>query len=560
MFKKAPYPAGFSFLAVLWVLAMAHPGLAAGTSFTYQGKLDLNGAPVNGAVDVRLALFDDAAAGTQIGTTQTIHNVQVVEGLFTVVADFGDGAFQGSQRWLQIRVANPAGSAYVTLAPRQEVTAAPISTFSLKPWESAAGKTWYMGGDVGIGTSNPQTPLAIMGNGATKPVGITQNQVGGTSSMEFTTTDAADQQATRLMIRGNVDDTNIQFFRGARGSETETMRIDSVGNVGIGATNPLLSLGYPDTWKGLHIAKAENNNRAVAVLEGAWGARLHLRRDGVANPNFAMTYSYENPGVVFHWLNEDLSNAATCMRFHPNGNVGIGTGAIPTASLHIDNNNSITALRIESSLNGITATADGRAISAFTTNGTSIYGHAENGIAVKGTCTSPSGYAGYFQGRGFVSERLGIGRIPITYSLEVEGSASKSIPGLWLANSDARIKTDVRTISNALETLDAVRLVDYCYTDWYLSQHPKIKDHRYMSVIAQEFAEVFPDYVKPGGEELPGGDAILQVDTYPLTVYSAAAAQELHTRIIQLDAEHADLKRMTDSLEARITRLESGGR
>ena len=81
-----------------------------------------------------------------------------------------------------------------------------------------------------------------------------------------------------------------------------------------------------------------------------------------------------------------------------------------------------------------------------------------------------------------------------------------------------------------------------------------------MSVIAQEFAEVFPDYVTAGGDTLPNGDAILQVDTYPLTVYSAAAAQELHARIRQLDAEHAELNRVTESLEQRVERLERGNR
>ena len=70
--------------------------------------------------------------------------------------------------------------------------------------------------------------------------------------------------------------------------------------------------------------------------------------------------------------------------------------------------------------------------------------------------------------------------------------------------------------------------MDFRYTDDYRAAHPGIEDKRYLNVIAQEFAKVFPDDVKSSGEKLPDGSPILQVDTYPLTIYSAAAVQELH--------------------------------
>ena len=51
------------------------------------------------------------------------------------------------------------------------------------------------------------------------PVNITQNSVGGAATMEFTTTDISDAQATRLLIRGNGDNADIEFYTGASGSE-----------------------------------------------------------------------------------------------------------------------------------------------------------------------------------------------------------------------------------------------------------------------------------------------------------------------------------------------------
>jgi len=94
-------------------------------------------------------------------------------------------------------------------------------------------------GSIAIGTDSPVVPLTILGNGATRAVGITQYQVGGNSTMELTTTDANGYQATRLLFRGNANDADIEFYSGARGAETVTVFIrGSDGNVGIGTSSP----------------------------------------------------------------------------------------------------------------------------------------------------------------------------------------------------------------------------------------------------------------------------------------------------------------------------------
>ncbi|QJE96930.1 tail fiber domain-containing protein [Luteolibacter luteus] len=147
------------------------------------------------------------------------------------------------------------------------------------------------------------------------------------------------------------------------------------------------------------------------------------------------------------------------------------------------------------------------------------------------------------------SGKIGIRRAAVTNVLEVEGNASKAVAGDWLSNSDRRIKTDIHTLTGALDKIDSVRLVDFRYTDQYLATHPRIENRRYLNVIAQEFAKVFPDHVKSSGERLEDGSEILQVDTYPLTIYSAAAVQELHRENQELRAKLADQ-------ELRLRRLE----
>jgi hypothetical protein len=120
------------------------------------------------------------------------------------------------------------------------------------------------------------------------------------------------------------------------------------------------------------------------------------------------------------------------------------------------------------------------------------------------------------------ASRVGVGRTPAAYALEVEGDASKTVAGSWLANSDARIKTDVRTIEGALETLAKLRPVAFRYTAEHRAKHPSIADRDYNNFIAQEYREVFPDAVKEDGEGL------LSVDTYDVQPYLVRAVQELH--------------------------------
>lgn len=109
--------------AVIVVLTLAAGAAiqAQSTAFTYQGRLTDNGGAANGAYSLQFRLFDTEQAGNQIGATQT-QSVNVVNGYFTARLDFGATAFtSNTNRWLEIQVGA------TTLAPRQEITAAPTA-------------------------------------------------------------------------------------------------------------------------------------------------------------------------------------------------------------------------------------------------------------------------------------------------------------------------------------------------------------------------------------------------------------------------------------------------
>jgi hypothetical protein len=112
--------------AVLLLFSVNHAGLAQTTAFTYQGRLEANGAPANGSFDLVFSLFNTNTGGSQIGGALTNAATAVSNGLFTVAPNFGGGIFTGAEYWLQIGVrTNGDTGSFTTLSPLQEITPAP---------------------------------------------------------------------------------------------------------------------------------------------------------------------------------------------------------------------------------------------------------------------------------------------------------------------------------------------------------------------------------------------------------------------------------------------------
>lgn len=114
------------YLAALAFLAVNAGAGPIGTAFTYQGRLNDQSAPANGSYDLRFRLYDDIAAGTQVGGTFTNLAVAFSNGLFTVVLDFGAGSFDGAGRWLEVGVRKGTND-FTELSPRQPVTPVPYA-------------------------------------------------------------------------------------------------------------------------------------------------------------------------------------------------------------------------------------------------------------------------------------------------------------------------------------------------------------------------------------------------------------------------------------------------
>lgn len=295
-------------------------------------------------------------------------------------------------------------------------------------------------------------------------------------------------------------------------------------------------------------------------------------------------------GAVVAWGRSDAGQTSV-----PNGLTGvvaIAAGAYHSLALKSDGkvvvwgyNSSGQVSNQPSNLSGVSKIAGGYSFSAalksdgtLVTWGSNTYGQTEiPSAAAQITALAGGGFhvlalrassipaqVARLDQDNFFTGNVGIGRAAAINGLEVEGDASKTTAGNWLANSDRRIKTDIESITGALEKIDQVRLVDFRYTEEYRAAHPSIDDIRYPNVIAQEFAKVFPNDVKSSGELMADGSPILQVDTYPLTIYSAAAVQELHRenvelkkKVARLDTKFVDQEKRFADQEKRLRKLEA---
>lgn len=120
------------FRAVLFLLLLISPGRTLAqqtTTFTYQGQLRDGGANANGNYTLTFKLYDAPAGGAQAGETVTAVNHPIVNGVFSVNLDFGEGAFNGTGRWLDITVKHGVSEPQ-TLSPRERLLPVPYALYA----------------------------------------------------------------------------------------------------------------------------------------------------------------------------------------------------------------------------------------------------------------------------------------------------------------------------------------------------------------------------------------------------------------------------------------------
>ncbi len=98
-----------------------------GSGFSYQGQLLDSGVPANEKYDIIFRAYNQETGGLDIAE-ESFTDIQVDNGLFNISElDLGDAVFMGNEVWLELSVSKANEGNFITLSPRQRISAAPYA-------------------------------------------------------------------------------------------------------------------------------------------------------------------------------------------------------------------------------------------------------------------------------------------------------------------------------------------------------------------------------------------------------------------------------------------------
>ena len=395
-----------------------------------------------------------------------------------------------------LHIANPASGndglvfqkwAYTTsttgvyeLALKQTVTSGVVRyNFSMINASTAYNDVLVLDrGSIGIGTTSPIGKLTIRE---------------ATTSIEFNT-DA--NGSYMLSFDRTAGSYKPMTFRGGEfifsPSDSEKVRITNAGNVGIGTTSPTEALDVRGT---IRVSRSGVNDSGILAfgnfLNGAGYFDNGIFRSALNAPstsgNILHMASYE--ALVFTAGTAAFGSQTIRMFINgSNGYIGIANTS-PQALLHVAGTVSYGSIRVTpSSANGESAIAFFTDTAGTDTNDSWVVGHAgwgHTGDFVIGN--ENNGAGGNVRLLIEKGGNVGIGTTGPAYTLDVSGTIRAT--GDVIAYSDARVKENVNTITDALTKVTSLRGVTYTRKD-------NEDKSRKVGVIAQEVLPILPEVVQ----------------------------------------------------------------
>ncbi|MCH8147089.1 MAG: collagen-like protein [Planctomycetes bacterium] len=319
-------------LVTVVVVGSAIQSAEADSAFTYQGQLKRGGVPLNATADFEFTLLDGSS--NPVGPVVPASDVPVVDGLFDVKLDFGVGALNGEDRFLQIAVRLPAGvGAFETLSPVQPITPAPYAAYALAGNVGPEGPQGEQGPPGPQGIQGPQGDLGLQG--VQGPPG----EVGGLGPPGPQGPQGEPGPQGEQGESGPLGDSHWQI----NGSATSY----SDGNVGVGTPSPEQRF---EVHGNMLLGANANDTRAFMHFGGAFGGVTGDANVMIVSDTNDTTGPATGGDIIFGsgsefdtHANRDFTFAEAFpsdgprnehMRITGEGNVGIGT-ATPDSLLHV---------------------------------------------------------------------------------------------------------------------------------------------------------------------------------------------------------------------------------
>ena len=521
--------------------AVAFSASAQGTAFSYQGQLQNNGSPASGTYNLTFSLFNTNTSGVPVAGPVTNNAVAVTNGLFTVLIDFGPGAFTGQTNWLGIAVETNGVNTFTTLAPRQQLTPVPYAIYA----ESASGLSGTLSasqltsigntnsgqGNFFVGpsgnsvmsgsynTANGDYALSANGSGAYN----TANGFGALSyntSGSFNTANGLAALVYNTSGWYNTADGDGALYNNTSGNNNTANGFEALYNNTSGSLNT-----------------ASGNNALLANTTGSYNTAngsgaLYDNTNGWYNTANGDNALYNNTSG-----NNNTANGFVALYYNTDGSYNTANGF---DALYYNTNGSDNTANgyqaLYSNTNGGQNTANGSWALAYNTSGS-------DNIAL--------GYQAGYNFTGSESGNIDIGNPGVTgenNTIRIGTSQtatylSGTVYATSFSSTSDRNAKENFTVVNPREVL--AKVASLPVTEW--NYKTDSKDVQHIGPMAQDFQAAF---------RLNGTDDkhISVVDEGGVAL---AAIQGLNQKLNEKDTEIQDLKRQNDSLAKQLNHLES---